>query len=278
MLNAPSEDAVVKKRFLVPNFFTGLNFLLGIYSILLMTEAFTLPSSGSALGSGKPSMILAAWLIVWCALFDKLDGFAAKLLKASSEFGAQFDSLADLTAFGIAPGFLVYFYLQWTNYPWFSTHRPIMIVSVSVYMLCAALRLARFNAIDSGEMKEYFHGLPSTFAGAFMAVSVILHWKHGFALNPPPLPSSILPLLLVLTGLLMVSPLYLPKLLRRQNPLFNTFQILNILVAYLCGFVMIFPEYLYVLGLTYGVIGFAHGLRKKDEIENSMLSASDEAE
>lgn len=268
---------MVKKRFLVPNFFTGLNFLLGIYSILVMTMAFTSPGATSALGSGKPPLILAAWLIVWCALFDKLDGFAAKLLKASSEFGAQFDSLADLTAFGIAPGFLVYFYLQTVDYSWFSTHRPIMIASTSVYMLCAALRLARFNAIDSGGLKEYFHGLTTTFSGAFVAVSVILHWKHGLAQGFPQWAPA-LPLLLVLTGLLMVSPLYLPKLLRRQNSLFNAFQILNILVAYLCGFGMMFPEYLYGLGLAYSVIGFAYGLIKKDEIENSMISASEEAE
>ena len=129
---------MVQKKFLVPNLFTGLNFLLGIYSILLMTEAFTSPGS-PVLGSSKPPMLLAAWLIVWCALFDKLDGFAAKLLKASSEFGAQFDSLADLTAFGIAPGFLVYFYSQWADFAWFSTHRPLMIASASVYMLCTTI-------------------------------------------------------------------------------------------------------------------------------------------
>ncbi len=266
---------MVQKKFLVPNLFTGLNFLLGIYSILLMTEAFTSPGS-PVLGSSKPPMLLAAWLIVWCALFDKLDGFAAKLLKASSEFGAQFDSLADLTAFGIAPGFLVYFYSQWADFAWFSTHRPLMIASASVYMLCTALRLARFNAIDSGELKDYFQGLPSTFAGAFVAVSVILHWKYGLIQTHPQL-SPALPLLLILMGLLMVSPLYLPKLLRRQNPLFNTFQTANVLIAYVFSFGMMLPEYLYALGLTYGIIGFAHGLVKKDDIENAINPASEEA-
>ena len=275
-MKAPTEDTVVKKRFLVPNLFTGLNFLLGIYSILLMTEAFTSPGSGPVLGSGKPPLLLAAWFIVWCAMLDKLDGFAAKLLKASSEFGAQFDSLADLTAFGIAPGFLVYFYSQSADYAWFSTHRPLMIVSASIYMLCAALRLARFNAIDSGELKEYFQGLPSTFSGAFVAVSVILHWKHGLA-NSMPRLSPVLPLLLILMGLLMVSPLYMPKLMRRQNPLFNAFQTANLLAAYLFGFGMMLPEYLYALGLTYGIIGFANGLIKKEEIENALNPASKEA-
>ncbi len=267
---------MVQKKFLLPNLFTGLNFLLGIYSILLMTEAFTSPGSNPILGGGKPPLILAAWMIVWCALLDKLDGFAAKLLRASSEFGAQFDSLADLTAFGIAPGFLVYFYLQWVDYAWFNTHRPLMIASGSFYMLCAALRLARFNAIDSGELKEYFHGLPTTFAGSFIAVSVLLHAKLGLV-DRLPKTFPVLPLFLILMGLLMVSPLYLPKLLRRKNPFFNAFQIANLLMAYLCGFGMIFPAYLYALGVTYGIIGFAHGLLKKESIENGLNPASEEA-
>src|SRR4051812_28687457 len=101
---------MVQKKFIVPNMFTGLNFLLGLYAILLMTESLSTPTAAAAVGMGKPTVILAAWLIVWSALLDKLDGFSAKILKASSEFGAQFDSLADLIAFGVAPGFLVYFY------------------------------------------------------------------------------------------------------------------------------------------------------------------------
>ncbi len=267
---------MVQKKFLVPNLFTGLNFLLGIYAILLMTEALTSPRGETVLGSGKTPLILAAWLIVWSALLDKLDGFAAKLLKASSEFGAQFDSLADLTAFGIAPGFLVYFYLRFTDYAWFATHRPLMIAAASFYMLCAALRLARFNAIDAGELKEYFQGLPSTFAGSFMAVSVILYAKYDLS-DRLPQGIAILPLLLILMGLLMVSPLYLPKLLRRRNPVLNAFQILNILAAYLCGFGTAFPEYLYILGITYGIVGFIYGLFQKENIENSLNPASEEA-
>ena len=256
---------MVHKKFIVPNLFTGLNFLLGIYAILLMTDTFREAMTGDA-SPGRPAIILAAWLIVWSNLLDKLDGFAAKLLKASSEFGAQFDSLADLTAFGIAPGFLVYFYLQWADYNWFAAHRPLVIVSAAFYMLCAALRLARFNAIDVGELKEYFHGLPTTFAGGFTALSVILHWTYNVASHiSPSIP--ILPLILVLMGLLMVSPLYLPKLMRRKNPLFNMFQIGNLIAAYLCGFGMTFPEYLYTIGTIYGVVGFIYGAFQRDRIE-----------
>lgn len=254
---------MVAKRFLVPNLFTGLNFLLGIFSILVMAESFTNPDPGRPiLGFTKAPLILAAWMIVWCVLLDKLDGFAARILKASSDFGAQFDSMADLIAFGIAPGFLVYFFMQSLDYAWFASHRPLLLVSVSVYMLGASMRLARYNAIDSEELVNYFHGLPSTFAGGFMAVSVILYSKYQLA-GKFPGSMILLPLLLILTGMLMVSPLYLPKLVRRQNKALNFVQVLNIILGYSCGFGMIFPEYLYAGALTYGILGFTTGFFKK---------------
>jgi CDP-diacylglycerol--serine O-phosphatidyltransferase len=260
---------MVKSRFLVPNLFTGLNFLLGICSILVMHETFTSPNPGQPiLGFTKAPMILASWMIIWCVLFDKLDGFAARILKASSDFGAQFDSLADMAAFGIAPGFLVYFYMQTLDYAWFSAHRPLMIISVSVYMLCASMRLARYNAIDSEELVNYFHGLPSTFAGGFVAMSVILYSRYELAWR---FQGSLLllPLLLIFTGILMVSPLYLPKLVSRENKFFNLIQIFNIIIGYICGFGMVFPEYLYIMLLLYGVFGFGFGFLKKGMIQSA---------
>ena len=73
---------MVQKRFIVPNLFTGLNFLLGICAILIMAESMV-PARESIpiLGSGKPPLLLAAWILIWCVLLDKLDGFAARLLK-----------------------------------------------------------------------------------------------------------------------------------------------------------------------------------------------------
>ncbi len=266
---------MVAKRFLVPNLFTGLNFLLGIFAILVMAESFTNPDPGRPiLGFTKAPLILAAWMIVWCVLLDKLDGFAARILKASSDFGAQFDSMADLIAFGIAPGFLVYFMMQSLDYAWFASHRPLMLVSVSVYMLSASMRLARYNAIDSEELKNYFHGLPSTFAGGLVATSVILYSKYQLA-GKFQGSMVVLPMLLIFAGVLMVSPLYLPKLVRRENKLFNLFQVVNIIAAYTCGFAMKLPEYLLAGSLLYGLIGFTYGFLKKGVINPSSPPNSD---
>ena len=79
-------------RYTIPNGFTAFSLLLGITSIVT-----------TQLGD----LELAAWMIVWCGLLDTMDGVAARILKATSSFGAEFDSMADLVAFGVAPAILV---------------------------------------------------------------------------------------------------------------------------------------------------------------------------
>ena len=83
---------MVKLRYTIPNSFTALSLLLGVGSIVT-----------GQLGN----LELAGWMIVWCGLLDVMDGLAARLLKATSDFGAEFDSMADLVSFGVAPGMLV---------------------------------------------------------------------------------------------------------------------------------------------------------------------------
>jgi CDP-diacylglycerol---serine O-phosphatidyltransferase len=257
----------VRAKFLVPNLFTACNFLLGISAILVMHEAF---APGGApptvtLGFDKPPLILAGWMIIWCTLIDKLDGLAARALKASSAFGAQFDSLADLTAFGIAPGLLVYFYTERLDPTWFAGHRPMMVVAVSLYMLSAAIRLARFNAVDSTTRVDSFQGLPSPFAGGIVVLTVLLHAKYAGE-RVAGAGMILFPLLLAVTGLLMVSSLSLPKLGRRKSRALTGFQLLNVLAGYACGFGMIFPEYLLALLIVYGTVGFAWGLLQRGRL------------
>ena len=82
-------------RYTIPNSFTAASLLLGIASIVT-----------TQLG-GREYLELAGWMIVWCGLLDTMDGVAARVLKATSSFGAEFDSMADLVAFGVAPAILV---------------------------------------------------------------------------------------------------------------------------------------------------------------------------
>jgi CDP-diacylglycerol--serine O-phosphatidyltransferase len=91
-----------KSRFILPNAFTSMNFLLGVFAICWVTGAFSSFTGADPIRTG-------AYFILLSVLLDKLDGFAARLVNASSEFGAQFDSLADLISFGLAPSFTIFF-------------------------------------------------------------------------------------------------------------------------------------------------------------------------
>jgi CDP-diacylglycerol--serine O-phosphatidyltransferase len=255
-----------KTRFIVPNFFTGANFLLGIFSALIASKYFAVPAEESKILFGKPALIMSAWMIIWGVCFDKLDGFAAKLMNASSEFGAQFDSLADLVAFGLAPAFLVFFYMHSISPEWSSTHFSLLIISVAIYVLCTAMRLARYNAKDSNELSGVFQGLPSTPSGGAVALSVILFDKYQI-IEHSHIALFFLPILLITLGILMVSPFYLPQIGKRKKQWINIVQIPALILGYVFSLGMIFPEYLYVCLILYVVIGFSYYLINRDTID-----------
>jgi len=127
-----------KLAFFLPNTFTALNMACG-YSAMLL--------------SFKGNFYLACIFIVLAAVFDSMDGRVARMTGTQSSFGEQFDSLSDLISFGVAPAFLFYFrFLQ-------DSGRPGMILAF-LFMLCGALRLARFNANIDRVKSDYFQGLP----------------------------------------------------------------------------------------------------------------------
>ncbi len=132
--------------FFLPNIFTGLNMACGFSSMVLTTRGLHFE---------------AAMILILGAIFDSVDGRVARLTGTSSSFGEQFDSMSDAVSFGVAPAFLMYQkYL-------FEYGRLGAVVSF-IYLLCAALRLARFNANISKVRSDFFQGLPSP--GAALAI------------------------------------------------------------------------------------------------------------
>ncbi len=255
-----------KLKYLVPNFFTALSLILGFISIMITSEGFLqMENSISFFNHSGPYAILASWIIVWCVLLDKLDGFAAKALNATSTFGAQFDSMADLVSFGVAPALLAYGLAHAMGSEVFMRSRILLAICMAIYVLAAAVRLARFNAVDIEELPDFFRGLPSTIAGGFITMLVILLYKYRDALGPDGIIIA-LEVGLVACGVLMVSPLLLSKLKPRKSMFINVFQIINIVIAYVCGFGMLIPEYLFFLILLYLSVGFTYGLIRRGEI------------
>lgn len=165
--------------YLLPTIFTIGNLFCGFYSLVL---AF------------RGDFERAALMIVVAGVLDGLDGRIARLTGTTTEFGNQFDSLADVVSFGVAPALLVY---RWALLPlgrigWLVTF---------LFLVCAAMRLARFNIQSSVGDKRFFAGLPSPSAAGALAC-VIFAFPLSPELSWVPISAAIL---IATLGLLMVS-------------------------------------------------------------------------
>jgi CDP-diacylglycerol--serine O-phosphatidyltransferase len=191
----PDTNRHVRKRgiYLLPNLFTTGSLFAGFYSII----------------SGMNQDFISAAIAIFIALiFDGLDGRVARLINAQSAFGAQYDSLADMLSFGVAPALLAYnwnsLYLDpigWSKLAW---------LSAFVFSACVALRLARFNVqleapVDSKKAKRYFYGVPCPAAAAVVASLIWVCNLHGYE----GLGFSLaLVIVMLLASYLMVSNIY----------------------------------------------------------------------
>tara|TARA_A100000171_G_scaffold29335_2_gene27493 strand:- start:1803 stop:2708 length:906 start_codon:yes stop_codon:yes gene_type:complete len=138
----------------------------------------------------------AGWAILIAAVMDGLDGRVARLTNTQSAFGAQFDSLADMVSFGVAPALIVF---SWTlgslgNAGWAASF---------IFMSCAALRLARFNVQAGTADKRFFVGLQSPVAAGLVTFIVWVAYKYN--IEPGWWMSLGTGLLTAFTGLLMIS-------------------------------------------------------------------------
>ena len=183
-------------RMLVPNFFTLLGLCAGLTSIRMSIE-------------GRYELALLA--IVFAALLDGVDGRVARLLKASSRFGAELDSLADFVNFGVAPAIMLF---TWG----LGDLKSLGWIAVMIFALASALRLARFNVMIDEEkprwQKDFFTGMPTPAAAIVVLLPVYLA-SIGFDLRAALWMKNIILAYTLLIAFLMVSniPTYSGKLL-----------------------------------------------------------------
>lgn len=171
-------------RFVIVNSFTGLNLFFGLLVILVAMTGEQAP--------------MAAWGLLFCVLLDGCDGPLARRWHVQSDFGAQLDSLADMTSFIVAGGALAYSWIV----PSDGTIPLIVVVGASgFYVLAGAIRLARFNSTVS--QPGYFQGMPTTTVAAVVAANYLVY---------PAMDSYWIVALVTLLAVLMVSVLPYPKL------------------------------------------------------------------
>ncbi len=142
--------------YILPNLFTASSIFIGVISIV---EA------------SKGHFILASWLILLALVFDGLDGRIARMTNTTSQFGVEFDSLADIISFGIAPAMLLYFFIG-------QEFGRFGILVSALYVIFGAIRLARFNISTAKTDPNVFIGLPIPTAAIFLSMWILLFNKY----------------------------------------------------------------------------------------------------
>jgi CDP-diacylglycerol--serine O-phosphatidyltransferase len=237
-------------RYTIPNSFTALSLLLGLASIATTQVG---------------DLEFAAWMIVWCGLLDTMDGVAARVLNATSSFGAEFDSMADLVSFGVAPAMLVFnLGMQYGDVELETGQFWVLLAACGVFVLAGAMRLARFNLTSDVPHGGWFTGIPITAAGGGLISSmVIVMIKHDDISTVLPL-HLYLPVLMFILGILMVSRIRFPKATMRKSKIINAFQIINIALIFYCGIFRVYPEYLFGIGIFLLIAGTIAGRITRD--------------
>jgi CDP-diacylglycerol--serine O-phosphatidyltransferase len=216
--------------YILPNIITSLNLFCGFYAVIASIN-------------GK--FIAASIAIIIGVLFDIMDGKIARATNTTSKFGIEYDSLADLISFGLAPGLMIYLWAL----------RPLGRIgwlAAFLFMACGALRLARFNSQIGTVSSDHFVGLPIPAAAGMSATTVL--FCHKFSLMVTMNPIFILVLLYTLSFLMVSTVKYnsfkKPELFKKMN--FNVL----VMVILILIFIAAQPSTaLFLLGIMYVTSG-----------------------
>jgi CDP-diacylglycerol--serine O-phosphatidyltransferase len=168
--------------YVLPSLFTTGTLICGYYAILSTLQGAQLMAAGAAGVLASSSFDNAATAIGLAIVFDALDGRIARLTNATSNFGREFDSLADVITFGLAPGILAYSWgvrpaIDASQVPMTHHLRAVGWIITFAFLICGAARLARFNidSVKPGVDRRYFVGLPIPAAAGVIAA--VVHWE-----------------------------------------------------------------------------------------------------
>ena len=245
-------------RYLAPNLITLSSMIFGLVSLW---------------SSHNGDTPLAAWMIIYAVLTDRLDGLTARALKATSELGMQLDSFADALNFGIAPAYMLLCYLESRpDLPYHDggTAHYLLFVAAGTYMLCAIFRLARYNIIADDEIPtKIFFGFPTTLTGGLIAIWFLLLLKYdtydlavsdfggmklfGDSFHTPLAAWKYFPIAVAVGGYLMASRLPMPKVGMTKNKVVSIGLFVLVATGYVCGFAMLYPEICFWMPTGWGV-------------------------
>lgn len=245
-------ESMRKGIYILPNLFTTGSLFAGFYGIVATTDG--------------DFHIAAIWILV-SSIFDGLDGKVARMTGTSTKFGVEYDSLADLVAFGVAPGILMY---SWALKPF----GRLGWLAAFLFVVCGALRLARFNVQVNTVESKRFVGLPIPAAASMVSATVLLFHRFGW---PGSFKKLAILILIYSLAFLMVSSFRYysfkdPELIKRQPFAVLVLAILLLIVIAAEPVVMLFVIFLlYVLS---GPIGFLMSYPRRRRLEKALRKDS----
>ena len=253
-------DKKTNARVILPNMLTLIGVCIGLSSIRFALD-------------GKFEFAIIA--IMFAALIDGLDGRIARLIKGTSKVGKELDSLTDMISFGVAPAFIMYFWKLNTlgRFGW---------LLCLIYVICVALRLARFN-VNTGQAPSwrdnFFEGVPSP-AGGILVLTPLIFSLTSFDIKNINY-DIVVPVFFIVTSLLLISkfPSYSFKkiVIPRKTTIFLLFGIVlffGLLLVYTFNVIAI-SSLVYVLLLP---ISFFHFQKLKKQHENDKIQEDDDLE
>ncbi|WP_121020474.1 CDP-diacylglycerol--serine O-phosphatidyltransferase [Helicobacter vulpis] len=146
----------MKPLYLFPNLFTASSIFLGMMGVFY---------------ASRGSFVTACWFVVVCLVLDGLDGRVARLTNTTSKFGLEFDSLADVVAFGAAPSTIAYFYIG-------HTYGRVGMAACALFVIFGAIRLARFNVTTQTTDPYSFIGIPIPTGAVLVVLAILLDHKY----------------------------------------------------------------------------------------------------
>ncbi|MRR33129.1 CDP-diacylglycerol--serine O-phosphatidyltransferase [bacterium] len=244
-------EGMRKGIYILPNLFTTGSLFAGFYSMVATMN-----------GDYRTAAI---WVLV-SSIFDGLDGKVARLTGTSSKFGVEYDSLADLVAFGVAPGILMY---SWALKPF----GRLGWLAAFLFVVCGALRLARFNVQVNTVESKRFVGLPIPAAASMVSATVLLFNHFGW---PGSFKKLAILILIYLLAFLMVSNFRYysfkdPGLIKRQPFVFLVLAILLLIVIAAEPVLMLFL--LFICYIFSGPLGFIMTYPRRRRLEKALHKA-----
>ncbi|MCL2271979.1 MAG: CDP-diacylglycerol--serine O-phosphatidyltransferase [Treponema sp.] len=240
------KEGLKKGIFIIPSLFTCGNLSLGIISITCSING---------------DFIKAAWFLIGALACDIIDGRIARMTKTTSDFGMQLDSLSDLVSFGVAPAIMMYMLVL-------ENMELIGIAIAVLFVICTALRLARFNVLSqSGEMHKHFVGLPTP-ASAGLIISFVLSYqlliREEYSSRYKAIPAlmdlmpeflDIMPVVMVVLSFLMVSNIPYMSFKKMKLTRVRTIELLVIVIV-LIILIVVYPQNsIFIIFSVYAVSG-----------------------